>query len=108
MPLKRALASRPCQHFDDELQLCQNHWKIIGKTKKSGFCMTYSVSMSLQIFYQYLLDFLLFQSTKFSWDYLEMNKHKFLFLAQKISFNKNRKLIVITWLKWDKNDFLQI
>jgi hypothetical protein len=32
-----------CQHFDDELWLCQNHWKIIGKTKKSGFCIVYSV-----------------------------------------------------------------
>ena len=31
------------QHFDDELRLRQNHWKIIGKTKKSGFCIVYSV-----------------------------------------------------------------
>jgi hypothetical protein len=28
------------------LRLSQNHWKIIGKTKKSGFCMTYSVTIS--------------------------------------------------------------
>ena len=29
------------QHFEDELRLPQNRWKIIGK---SGFCMTYSVA----------------------------------------------------------------
>jgi hypothetical protein len=34
------------QHFDDELRLRQNHWKIIGKTKKSTFYMTYSVTKS--------------------------------------------------------------
>jgi hypothetical protein len=34
------------QHFDDELRLRQNHWKIIGKTKKSGFCVVYSVSQA--------------------------------------------------------------
>jgi hypothetical protein len=27
------------QHFDDELRLRQNHWKIIGKTKQLGFCV---------------------------------------------------------------------
>ena len=32
------------QHFDDELRfICQNHWKIIRKTKKSVFCVVYSV-----------------------------------------------------------------
>ena len=31
------------QHFDDELRSRQNHWKIIGKTKKLGFCMTHPV-----------------------------------------------------------------
>jgi hypothetical protein len=30
------------KHFDNELRLRQNHWKIIGKTKKSGFCVFYS------------------------------------------------------------------
>jgi hypothetical protein len=34
-----------CQHFDDELRLCQNYWKIIGKTKKSGIGTTYSVTL---------------------------------------------------------------
>jgi hypothetical protein len=29
------------QHFDDELRSRQNHWEIIGKTKKLGFCMTH-------------------------------------------------------------------
>jgi hypothetical protein len=44
MPLKRALArTMASAFFDDELRLRQDHWKIIGKTKKSGFCMTYSV-----------------------------------------------------------------
>ena len=32
------------QHFDDELRLHQNNWKIIGKTKTSGFCVVYSVT----------------------------------------------------------------
>ena len=32
------------QHFDDELRLRQNHSKIIGKTKKSAFCVHYSVT----------------------------------------------------------------
>jgi hypothetical protein len=36
------------QHFDDELRLRQNHWKIIGKTKKSGFCVVYSVAVLSQ------------------------------------------------------------
>jgi hypothetical protein len=48
MPLKHALArnlGQWHQHFDDKLQLCQNHWKIIGKTKRSGFCITYSVAV---------------------------------------------------------------
>jgi hypothetical protein len=31
------------QHFDDELRLRQNHWKIIGKNKKLGFCVVHSV-----------------------------------------------------------------
>jgi hypothetical protein len=58
MPLKRALAGpwRPGrrtagpwrQHFDDELRLRQNHWKIIGKPKKSGFCVVYSVAVLSQ------------------------------------------------------------
>jgi hypothetical protein len=33
------------RHFDDELRLPQNHWKIIGKTKKSGFRVAYSVPL---------------------------------------------------------------
>ena len=33
------------QHFDDELQLRENHMKIIGKTKKSTLCVSYSVPM---------------------------------------------------------------
>jgi hypothetical protein len=32
------------KHFDDELRLRQNRWKIIGKTNKSGFCVVYSVA----------------------------------------------------------------
>ena len=41
MPLKRALARTMVSAFDDGL--CQNHRKIIGKTKKSAFCVPYSV-----------------------------------------------------------------
>jgi hypothetical protein len=40
------------QHFDDELRLRQNHWKIIEKTKKSGFCIVYSVT---QLYYLFCL-----------------------------------------------------
>jgi hypothetical protein len=40
MPLKRALAS---QHLMTNYGLRQNHRKIIGKTKKSAFCVPYSV-----------------------------------------------------------------
>jgi hypothetical protein len=36
------------QHFDDELRLRQNHWKIIGKTKKSGFCVVYLKTFKLK------------------------------------------------------------
>jgi hypothetical protein len=33
--------------FDDELRVTPNHWKIIGKIKKSAFCVPYSVSLLL-------------------------------------------------------------
>jgi hypothetical protein len=37
------------QHFDDELRLRQNHWKIIEKTKKSGFCGMVLAARYLQL-----------------------------------------------------------
>jgi hypothetical protein len=43
MSLKRALARTMASAFDDELRLRQNHRTIIGKTKKSTFCVPYSV-----------------------------------------------------------------
>jgi hypothetical protein len=72
MPLKRALARTMASAFDDELRvtlpwipepstvnnklkcralesrvgLRQNHTKIIGKTKKSAFCVPYSVTLA--------------------------------------------------------------
>jgi hypothetical protein len=37
------------QHFHDELRLRQSHWKIVGKTKKLGNCVAYSVTSCPQI-----------------------------------------------------------
>ena len=44
MPLKRTLAKSMASAFWSRITVTrQNHWKIIGKTKKSGFCVVYSV-----------------------------------------------------------------
>jgi hypothetical protein len=50
MPLKRSLARTMASAFDDELRVTPNHRKIIGKIKKSAFCVPYSV-MSLLLVY---------------------------------------------------------
>ena len=43
MPLKCALAATMASAFDDELRVTPKHRKMIGKTKKSAFCVPYYV-----------------------------------------------------------------